>query len=72
VALLPYLAFQFCFPKPQHAVQFRRVDAVGQQRADLVQAEAESLEGDQAVEDGQLRNVVRAAACVRVDVGRDQ
>lgn len=64
--------FELGLAQTQHAPQFVRVDLLVEDRADLFQGEAEVLERNDAVEQGELVRRVEAVARVRVDPGRAQ
>jgi hypothetical protein len=64
------LGLQFGLAQPQHAAQLLGADLLVQHRPDLVQAEAEILQRDDAVEPGQLAGRVEAVAAGRVDPRR--
>jgi hypothetical protein len=56
----------------EHPAQFRRADLLGQDRLHLTEGEAEVLQGNDAVQLGELAGLVKAVPAGRVHAGRTE
>jgi hypothetical protein len=64
------LGLQFGLAQSQHSAQLPGADLLIQNRAHLLEGEAEILQGNDAVEPRELTGLVEPVAAGRVDLGR--